>query len=297
MTAALPAFSIEAIFYLGSGFRETRTWLARLPSRRAQAAFLWMSALLPYLVYSFATGTFEPRAFYLLAVLTGVLAFWHATLPQRLAYDIGFLVIAAALIVLPVFQRIYFSPGYRSPDPRIHAEYLGHLMWIRLGVAALLVLREWDPGPFSFWPRAREWKAGLLYYAVVLMPVLGLALWLHEVRFDPRQGAWWGIAGVAIGTFFGFLWVVALGEELFFRGVVERALLDRWRSPAAAVAVSAVVFGSAHLWFHEFPNWRRASVAAVLGIGCGLGYWRTGSVRTSMVTHALVVTTWRVFFK
>jgi len=295
MTAALPAFSIEAIFYLASVFPETRTWLARIPSRRAQAALLWMSALLPYLVYSFATGTFERRAFYLLATLTAVLAFWHVILPPRFAYDAGFLVVAAALIVLPVFQRIYYSPG-RSPAEHLHVEYLGHLMWIRLGIAALLVIRGWDPGAFSFWPRAWEWRAGLLYFALSVIPVVGLALALHDVRFEPR-GSWWQMAAVAIGTFFGFLWVVALGEELFFRGVVERALLDQWRSPAAAVAVSAALYGSAHLWFHEFPSWRRASVAALLGIACGIAYWRTGSVRTSMVTHALVVTTWRVFFK
>ncbi len=292
MTAALPAFSIEAIFYLGSGFRETRDWLARIPSRRTQAGLMWVSALLPYFVYSFATGTFELRAFYLLAALTAVLAFWHAILPRRFAYDFGFLVVAAALVLLPVFGRIYVSP-----DRRIHVEYLGHLMWIRLGVAALLVLREWDPGAFSFWPQAREWKAGLLYYAVALIPVVGLALWLHDVRFVAPHGAWWRIAGVAIGTFFGFLWVVALGEELLFRGVVERALLNQWRSPAAAVMVSAVLYGSVHLWFHEFPNWRRALVVTLLGIGCGIAYWRTGSVRAPMVTHALVVTTWRVFFK
>ncbi len=292
MTAALPAFSIEAIFYLGSGFRETRDWLARIPSRGTQAGLMWVSALLPYFVYSFATGTFERRAFYLLAALTAVLAFWHAILPRRFAYDFGFLVVAAALVLLPVFGRIYLSP-----DRRIHVEYLGHLMWIRLGVAALLVLREWDPGAFSFWPQAREWKAGLLYYALALIPVVGLALWLHDVHFVSPHGAWWRIAGVAIGTFFGFLWVVALGEELLFRGVVERALLNQWHSPAAAVMVSAVLYGSAHLWFHEFPNWRRALVVTLLGIGCGIAYWRTGSVRAPMVTHALVVTTWRVFFK
>jgi membrane protease YdiL (CAAX protease family) len=93
------------------------------------------------------------------------------------------------------------------------------------------------------------------------------------------------------------LWVVALGEELFFRGVIERALLNGWRSPVPAVLLSAILFGSAHLWFHEFPNWRRALIATLLGLGCGMAYLRNGSVRAPMVTHALVVTTWRVFFK
>ena len=59
MWAALPAFLLEAVFYLGSVFAETRTWLARLRPVRVQAVFLWFSALVPYLIFSFGTNTFH----------------------------------------------------------------------------------------------------------------------------------------------------------------------------------------------------------------------------------------------
>jgi membrane protease YdiL (CAAX protease family) len=170
-------------------------------------------------------------------------------------------------------------------------------MWIRLGVMALLVLREWDPGPFSFWPCLNEWRIGLLWYAAVLAPIVVVALGIHDVRFAPLHQTWWRVVVIGMGTFFGVLWVVALAEELFFRGVIERALYDNWRSPALAVVISAVVFGCAHLWFHQFPDWRRAVVATILGIACGIAYVQTGSVRAPMVTHAFVVATWRVLFK
>ncbi len=292
MKAALPAFSLEAIFYLAAGFEATQIWFSRLDSRRAQAGILWISALLPYLVFSFLAGTFDRHAFYLLAMLCAIFAFWYAVLPWRLSYDLGFLVIAAAPIILRVFQRIYVSP-----DGHTHVEILGHLMWIRTGIFALLVIREWDPGPFSFWPRREEWKTGGVYYLFAVVPIVALALGLHDVRFAPLNEEWWRIAGIAIGTFFGFLWVVALGEQLLFFGVIERALLNRARSPVGAVLVAAVLFGGVHLWFREFPNWRRAVVVMLLGIACGIAYLRSGSVRAPMVTHALVVTTWRVFFK
>jgi len=292
MTAALPAFLLEAMFYLAAMFEETRAWFARIGSRRTQAALLWISALLPYLVLSLPTATFQRSAFYLLAGLCIVLAYWYVLAPQRVIYDVGFLVIAAAPIVERVFPRIY-----RSPDEHLRVDVLGHLMWIRLGVMALLVLREWDPGPFSLWPRASEWKVGLLWYAAVLVPIVVVAMALHDLRFAPLQDAWWRVAAIAIGTFFGMLWVVALAEELFFRGVIARALYDRWCSAAPAVVVSAMIFGAAHLWFHQFPDWRQAVVATVLGLACGIAYIQTGSVRAPMVTHALVVATWRVFFK
>jgi predicted Abi (CAAX) family protease len=37
-------------------------------------------------------------------------------------------------------------------------------------------------------------------------------------------------------------------------------------------------------------------VATLLGLACGAAYLRSGSVRAPMVTHAFVVTTWRIFF-
>ncbi len=170
-------------------------------------------------------------------------------------------------------------------------------MWFRLGIVALLVLREWDPGPFGFWPTMAEWRTGAIYYCVAIVPIAVLALWVHDVRWAPVTGEWWRVGGIAIGTFFGFLWVTTLGEELFFRGVVARTLLDRLPSRALAVIVSAIVFGCAHFWFHSFPDWRSAVVAMLLGVFCTLAYARGGNVRVAMVTHTLVITTWRLFFK
>ena len=294
--AALPAFLCETLFYLGSAFENTRNRFANLfaglRAARAKAGLLWLSALIPYLIFSLSAGTFQRNAFYLLALLTAVFCFWHAILPRRLAFDIGFLVIAAAPFITRVFARIY-----RSPDPHLRVDILGHLMWIRLGLVAILVLREWNPGPVGLWPNRREWRTGFLWFALGIAPIAIASVAIHDTHFQPLAGPWWQILAIAIGTFLGFLWVVALGEELFFRGVIERGLLNSWRSPVAAVFVSSLFFGSAHLWFRPFPDWRRATVALLLGLFCGTAYIQSGSVRASIVTHSLVVVTWRLFFK
>jgi membrane protease YdiL (CAAX protease family) len=290
--ALLPALAFELFCYLAALFVETRTWLAAFRPARTQAAILWVSAPIPYLIFSLSAGTFHRNAFYLLVGLAAVFSFWYALLPRRVAYDCGFLAVAAAPIITRVFSRIYISP-----DRHVHAEILGQLMWIRLGVAALLVLREWDPGAFGLWPNGREWRTGTLYYCAAVIPLVLLALASHDVRWQPLTGEWWRIAAIALGTFFGFFWVIALSEELFFRGVIARALLDHLPSPALAVVLSAIVYGCAHLWFRGFPDWRRAAVAALLGIFCGFAYAQTRSVKVPMITHALVVTTLRLFFK
>ena len=290
--ALLPALAVEIGFYLASVFVQTRNWFAAFRPARTQAALLWFSALVPYLIFSLGAKTFHSNAFYLLVALTAIFSFWHVIFPRRAAYDFGFLIIAAAPFITRVFSRIYIGP-----DRHLHAEILGQLMWIRLGIVALLVLREWDPGDFGLWPGLDEWRIGVIYYAIAVIPIILLALGIHDVRWSPLIGDWWRVFGIVIGTFFGFLWVTALSEELFFRGVITRALLNHLPSRTLAIIISALLFGSAHLWFHTFPDWRQASVASLLGLVCAIAYARTGSVKVPMVTHTLIITTWRIFFK
>ena len=287
----MPAFLIEAVLYLGAVFQKTREWFGSFRPARAQAALLWFSGLVPYLIFSLRAGAFDRNAFYLLVGLTAVFSFWHAILPRRTAYDLGFLVIAAAPVVTRVFGRIYRDP---SDHLRI-GEVLGHLAWIHVGISALLVLREWDPGEFGFWPEREEWRDGFLYFLIAVGPLVGLALGLHDLRFDPATGPWWRVMALAVAQFFGIFWVVALSEELFFRGVVLKAL-DTWGA-TAAVALSSLLYGCSHLWWRAYPNWRDAIVTTLLGVVCGIAYWRSGSVKTPMVTHALVAATARMLFR
>jgi membrane protease YdiL (CAAX protease family) len=286
--AALPAFLCEAVFYLASIFKQTRELFKKLRSSRLQAILLWISAVIPYLVFSLAAHIFDRNSFYLLASLTAVLSFWYAVLPRRAAYDAGFLIIAAAPQITGVFKRLYVLK---------QMDVLGHLMWIHVGVMALLVLREWKPGEFSFWPTPREWQIGFFMFLIAIAPLIGLAQAVHFAHFVTPRAPWWRLAGEGAGTFFGILWVVALSEELFFRGFIQRAIENQWHDRFLAIILAAPLFGAAHLWVHTFPNWPYAGVASLLGVACGFAYWWGGSVRAPMVTHALVVVTWRLFFQ
>jgi membrane protease YdiL (CAAX protease family) len=102
----------------------------------------------------------------------------------------------------------------------------------------------------------------------------------------------WKIAG----TFLAFLWVVSLSEEFFFNAVLRDWMEELTGHPGSALVLTSVVFGLVHLPFRGFPNWRWAMVAMVLGYFSGLARNRAGSIRASVVMHALVVTVWRAFF-
>jgi len=68
-------------------------------------------------------------------------------------------------------------------------------------------------------------------------------------------------------------------EELYFRGLLLRALLGRAR-PAVAVVVSALLFGLAHFEATQFAG------LAAFGIVLGTLAWRTGRLTPGIGAHA-----------
>jgi membrane protease YdiL (CAAX protease family) len=287
--AAMPvaaAFLLEIPFYLSPGFEISREWLAGFGKPRA-AWLLTASAVAPWLVYSIATREADPAHFVLLLLIALAVSFWYVVLPATAFVDGLFLIALAGIYLSKGFDQFYLSP-----IPKQSISILGKLMLIRTAALALFVMRGNVNAAFRFLPNRSEWLTGLRYFAPAL-PVVGFVYWalgLVHLRDHPLNVL------QAAGTFLGILWVVALPEEFFFRGLLQQ-WLERWTSNmTTALIVAALIFGSAHLGFHRiFPNWRWAIVAAVLGLFLGLAWRNSRSVQASMVTHALIVTVWRVF--
>jgi membrane protease YdiL (CAAX protease family) len=170
------------------------------------------------------------------------------------------------------------------------------LFWIRTGIIVILRTRPQPGLNFGFIPSAREWKVGFLCYAALLPPLSVVLLATGFARLAPVSPLW-KLALVAAGTFLGILWVVALGEEFLFRGLLQQ-WVERWTGSAiAALLVASTLFGLVHLGFRQFPNWRFAVLAALAGLFYGTAFRRGGGVRAAMVCHALTVATWRALFR
>jgi membrane protease YdiL (CAAX protease family) len=73
--------------------------------------------------------------------------------------------------------------------------------------------------------------------------------------------------------------LAAVGEELLFRGMVQR-LLIRWsRRIWVGIVVTAIIFSAMHLQFYGFlPRF-------VLGILLGVIYWYSGSLWVAILAH------------
>ena len=288
----LIAALIEVALYLLPGFASGRALVESFHPLAVRAFAIEVSALVPYCVYALGTGTFHWRSLGWLALVTTALSAWYVLRTKKQFYaDLLFLALIAAVLLTKLFDRIYIEL-----HPRVPAEKLGQLMWIRTGILSVLTIRGMSGINFGFLPTRKDWSIGIQQF-VLFTPVailLGIA-----IRFAQPHAAftvWWKGVALAIGTFAAVLWVLALSEEFFVRGMLQQLLVKRLKSTAGGLILTSLLFGAVHLPFRHFPNWRFALLAALAGIFYGLAYLRAGSVRAAMVTHALVVTTWKVFF-
>ena len=155
-----------------------------------------------------------------------------------------------------------------------HKKYLGlkaptHTGYILAGVGVMLIAI-----PFT----------GLLGELNRNIPFpKGMASWMHEQEVDAARTIQALLSRHTPGDLLLNLLCVAgfaaVGEELLFRGVVQRILIKLFKSPFVGILVSAALFSAMHMQFYGFfPR-------LALGILLGLIYWYSGSLWIAMLAH------------
>ena len=204
---------------------------------------------------------------------------------------------AAALVLLGWFLAFFFFSSrvglLLHPWPRMYwmAGPLGYLLHATVGVTLLC----WAEG-ISFpalWRRVAPgragrdlaWGAGFLALAVLMVMVVALfSGWVLRPDQSPQRDlqellrglSGWGPSLVMFLTVAG---LAPFFEELLFRGFLL-PVLTRRQPMAAALAVSALVFGAIHLQPAGLP------VLSTLGLVLGLAMRHSGSLRTPILVHA-----------
>lgn len=140
--------------------------------------------------------------------------------------------------------------------------------------------------------RRAEWTVSEVALGVVAAVVLYGVFWLGDFLaakafgFAPRQveaiyairelGSPWVIGAV-------LLLVTSPGEELFWRGYIQRRAAERWGG-GVGLAVGASLYGAVHLVSGNFMLVMAALVAGIFW--CWLYRWR-GNLTACIVSHAL----------
>ena len=95
----------------------------------------------------------------------------------------------------------------------------------------------------------------------------------------------------------GIFLVIAVPEELLFRGILQNVLEKSLGHRNLALGVTAIVFGLAHLNNGPHADWRYVGLATLAGWFYGRAYLKTRNLMAPALLHTLVDTVWRGFFR
>lgn len=176
------------------------------------------------------------------------------------------------------------------------AQFLGMFL-----IPSLLFAYFSDPQPRQYIglqkpAHAAFWLAGplLLLAALPLVEYTGmlnqqldlgaeLNAWMHQREVEVGNVLKLAFLERTTGNLIANLVFIALfagiGEELFFRGIVQRLLIRGTGKPWAGILIAAFLFSFFHFQFFGFvPRF-------LLGILLGLTYWYSGSIWVPILAH------------
>jgi len=193
---------------------------------------------------------------------------WDYANPSLLTFLRGMLVVQFfALYIIPVFLFARFC----DPKP---TQYLGLTsakpMYFILGIVVLLVAL-----PFVDW-------TGIFNHGLI-PETTSIGKWMKTSEEAAAKQIGFMLKRNTVQDLFVNLVLVAVfagvGEELLFRGVLQRLFIKLFKNPWAGILVTAFIFSAIHLQFYGFiPRF-------ILGILLGLLYWYSGSLWPAIIAH------------
>jgi uncharacterized protein len=163
--------------------------------------------------------------------------------------------------------------------------------------AALFATRQRLWLGLTTWPDARMWGLSAGVFAAYALLAWGIGFGTGLYRFEPQMDA--GLLRVAVIAFF----VPAIGEEVFFRGVLIPTQHEKDKAIGQILLALAVFLAwhplNAWLFFPAvlplFSDWRFLLVTALLGLACSYLWRATRSLWPPIILHWIAVVIWKAF--
>ena len=294
------AFCVQAALYCVAVSNSARRAVREAGGPTRLGLCLVVACIAPYAVYSLPTGVFAVDSFLKLVLLCATVVIPYVAFPvsrHRFVWQDALVVGALAFPMISgvstLFRDVY--QGFDPPANRLDA--LGKFMLIPLGLFVFLEFRRLAGTGFRLLPTRKDWRPALdsAGYALPWMLLVGLST--GYLQWDPPTEAPLRSLAGAAGKLVGIYLTTAMAEEFLLRGVVQNLAAASTGRPLLAQALSAALFGAAHLGRGGFPNLPYAATASVLGWFCGRAYAKSGTVTSAMIAHALAVAGQELFFR
>jgi hypothetical protein len=198
-------------------------------------------------------------------LMSGTLA-RHGSVWRALEFGVLF-------ILIPVFP----ASGVLPRNPFLLLLPLSFLMYLMLRADP-----EFDRGQLFDAPGAAAHLGAVMLHAALLLPVLGLLVYLTAPEllftFPRRNPVIWG----AVMLLYPLLSVYP--QELVFRAFLFQRYRILFRTPRAQVVASALSFGFVHILF---GNWLSVALSTLGGILFAHTYARSRSLLLASIEHAI----------
>ena len=175
-------------------------------------------------------------------------------------------------LVLPI--GYLYSKGYKAPFTATPTQAKQRGLQLVVLFAAVIAFMVADQAVI-------EWNANM----VLPEFMKGFEAWARQTE-DQLAGVTQALTNFHSFAYFMFVFVViavlpAFGEELIFRGVIQKQMHVRGINPHLAIWVAAVLFSSLHMQFYGF--FPRLLLGALFGY---FSYW-SGNLRYAIFAHFL----------
>ena len=286
LSVLITAFALQFALYWLPGFSGIRHGMKGIFGR-AFPILGGAALLLPYVVYAAGTGSWSLVGALKLAGLAVVTLGTYALFPaatERITWQD---VTVMAAVSLP----LYFGWYHDVWSFPVYLDAMARLFSVGLAAFAVVAIRPLSGVGYEWRLVWKDWLAGLKQLALYSAVGIPLGFLMSFIGWNPRQ------VGIGIGfSFIGIFLLIAVPEELFFRGMLQNLLEKSIANSYAARAAASVIFGLSHI-HHGFPNWRYVIMATVAGWFYGTAWHERRSIVAASVTHAAVDTLWHHFLR
>lgn len=300
--------------YLAFAYRPWRVILARMNTRFGA----WSVAifLLPFLLATELSA--DLSSLMRMTLYIALPTIWQSLSYRYPGWKGFFLSLTILNLWLPIEPDLFFialdqlTPGiqvdvstlsaiFEVPDVKANLVNgvdlpISNLTGILLVLYLFLIHRPLKNIGFTFRLSLNDLKQALLGLLAFILIGLPLGLAFGFLRYLPDIPSFGDSVVMLLA---GYL-LIALIEEVLFRGLIQNLLTESLGSFNKALPIASIIFGLAHINNStprfDVPNWGYALMAALAGATYGWVWWRTKKVTASAITHALVNFVWGILF-
>ena len=277
------ALLLAPMWFFGFGAGE---WIRERIRSRLLVMVLPAMLGFPYVIFALHAGNLHwPLAaamFLLPTALAALLEFSRP--PAKLSWqDCLALSVLVAAYMLHIFAGAWPFAGLAAL-PKLYVADIALYLYV--------VVRRLEGMGYSLVPRLSAILIGLREW-LFFTPIgvgLGLALGFIHLHREMPSGT-----HAAAAVFVTFL-LIAVPEELFFRGILQNLLETRLR-PCIALVIASALFGLSHFPKGAAFNWRYVLLATIAGVFYGRAWHARRQLLASIVTHTAVDVVWSLWFR